>query len=383
MPRSLQPDEMLAAVYPRVAATWHPTANLPLTAETVAPNAKHKVVWRCAAGHEWEDIVATRIALPAWKKGDRAACRVCVGYHSIVTFDCGHTAEVKTDFSDPARGCPACRHAAFAARQDAYSAGARLAQQHFEEDKQIARQLLEAVDTSGLPVPLRTEWRYQAQKMLRSAVAQERHHGVDGAVERTLAALHSPTLESLVPEQVLEGAVRQRKPVTVFRRAFWAPGWRVSVEGQPRTAVMDATAVDGLRQHLEAAVSRAASDGAAGRHSVSELTTWLTENVAAWAYGQVADRPGRWNVYRELSLPVAPRNSSRYGRLDVTVMRPGGPDLVVEIDSAHNDGSVEKLVFVRDAGAVPVWVRWHSGRVEAPAGVAVIDLVEITRSLAA
>ena len=88
-------------------------------------------------------------------------------------------------------------------------------------------------------------------------------------------------------------------------------------------------------------------------------------------------------MFRELSVPVTtPGKSSRFGRLDVTVLRPHGPDLVVEIDSSHNDGSVTKLEFARDAGAVPIWVRWHSGRVQAPPGVAVIDLLAATRKLA-
>ena len=116
MPRAVHPDKTLAAVFPQVAATWHPTANLPLTPATVASKASVRARWRCAAGHEWDEVVATRMAMPAWKKGDVAACRVCVGYHSIVTFDCGHTAEVKTDFSDPGRGCPDCRGAAYARR---------------------------------------------------------------------------------------------------------------------------------------------------------------------------------------------------------------------------------------------------------------------------
>jgi hypothetical protein len=62
-------------------------------------------------------------------------------------------------------------------------------------------------------------------------------------------------------------------------------------------------------------------------------------------------------------------------------MRPDGPDLVVEIDSAHSEGNLGKLVFARDAGAIAVWVRWHGGRIEQPAGVSVIDLIGATRGL--
>ena len=71
----------------------------------------------------------------------------------------------------------------------------------------------------------------------------------------------------------------------------------------------------------------------------------------------------------------------RLGRVDVVVMRSDAPDIAIELDSAHNAASVTKLEFARDAGALPVWVRWHAGRVHQIDGLTVIDLVDATRHL--
>lgn len=386
MPRALQPNRSLATVYPSVAATWHPTANQPLTPETVFPKMGKRAVWRCAGGHEWDEVISTRTAMPAWKKGDVAACRVCVGYHSIVTFDCGHTAEVKTEFSNPDLGCPACRHAAYQSRRAGYADRAAAAKLTRAEDRNQARELLSEIDVGDIPAPLLGDWQAQALRDLTFAVSRERHHDEPGLTEVTLEAIRANTRILLPTAADLEFAVRTRQPVQVLRRAYWPRGWQHYLD--PSTADVSASLADegtiaDLRLCLRTAVTEEKSGGHNDRLNVAGLTRWMTETVATWAYGQVAERPSRWSVYRELSIPVTtPGKTGRFGRLDITVLRLGAPDLVVEIDSAHNDRSVSKLTFARDAGAVAVWVRWHSGRVEAPEGVSVIDLVEATRGLA-
>jgi len=59
--RRVSPARNLAALYPEVAATWHPTANAPLTPDEVSPASGKRVWWRCAAGHEWQVAVANRV----------------------------------------------------------------------------------------------------------------------------------------------------------------------------------------------------------------------------------------------------------------------------------------------------------------------------------
>ncbi len=68
--RRVSPTRNLAAEHPEVAATWHPTANAPLTPDEVSPASSRRVWWRCERGHEWQTIVANRT-----RKG--SGCPVC------------------------------------------------------------------------------------------------------------------------------------------------------------------------------------------------------------------------------------------------------------------------------------------------------------------
>ena len=52
----------LAQADPDLAAQWHSTRNLHLTAEQVTPGSSRKVWWECAVGHEWSSTVANRKA---------------------------------------------------------------------------------------------------------------------------------------------------------------------------------------------------------------------------------------------------------------------------------------------------------------------------------
>ena len=61
----------LGTTRPDIAASWHPTKNLPLTPQTVARASNKKVWWVCLLGHEWETSVATRTS--------GAGCPFCAG----------------------------------------------------------------------------------------------------------------------------------------------------------------------------------------------------------------------------------------------------------------------------------------------------------------
>jgi len=50
-----KPGRSLADLYPDIAAEWHPTKNVPVTAADVNPGSKKNRWWRCrACGHDWE-----------------------------------------------------------------------------------------------------------------------------------------------------------------------------------------------------------------------------------------------------------------------------------------------------------------------------------------
>uniref|UniRef100_UPI003F49330D zinc-ribbon domain-containing protein n=1 Tax=Amycolatopsis sp. CA-096443 TaxID=3239919 RepID=UPI003F49330D len=112
--RRTKPEQTLAAMFPEVAATWHPDRNGVHTPENTSAKNSLRAYWRCPAGHEWSEIVATRTSMPGWQHGDRAAYKVCVGYVVATTFACGHTVVVEAKLSRPERDCPPCRRAAWA-----------------------------------------------------------------------------------------------------------------------------------------------------------------------------------------------------------------------------------------------------------------------------
>ncbi|MFJ8628642.1 recombinase family protein [Kitasatospora sp. NPDC093550] len=103
--------------------------------------------------------------------------------------------------------------------------------------------------------------------------------------------------------------------------------------------------------------------------STAAFTRLLTKQVGD--PGRSLEGMFRAQPYRELRLPVVPPGATRYGRLDTVICQPGAADIVVEIDSAPNASSAAELAFARDAGAVPIWLRFGKGNVDAPDGVVV------------
>ena len=58
--RRLCASNSLAAVYPRIAAEWHPTKNGKLTPRDVVGGTTRRIWWRCAFGHLWSATITNR-----------------------------------------------------------------------------------------------------------------------------------------------------------------------------------------------------------------------------------------------------------------------------------------------------------------------------------
>lgn len=389
MPRAMKPDEALAVRYPTVAATWHADRNGDRTPDNTSAKNSFRAWWRCPAGHEWPEIVATRTSLPAWKGGDVAACRLCTGHHVVVSFDCGHTAEAPAQYAEPSRGCTSCRAARAAERrqqgQVQYAENSAKSRQGYVDALEEATALVDQLPLPAVPAPLIFEWRNATLHAVRAAIVSERSFRKSGAIGTALAHAQDIAATLLPGLNDVRTAAAQRGPISIANRAHWPAGWAAYLGAPLWPRLDDGPVVDGVTEALTASVEQAlAQFGRERQLTARSVTRWLTETVASWAYAQETKwRDRRWNVYRELSLPVTPGGSERFGRLDLTLMRPDAPDVVIEIDSAHKPESLHKLLFARDAGAVAIWVRWRGGRVETADGVAVIDLVERTRGLAA
>jgi len=57
---SYEESYSLAALFPRVARSWHPIKNGDLTPNKVRPRAEDMVWWLCRRGHEWQEAVKDR-----------------------------------------------------------------------------------------------------------------------------------------------------------------------------------------------------------------------------------------------------------------------------------------------------------------------------------
>jgi hypothetical protein len=372
-----------AALFPDVAATWHPSRNGALTATGAGRSWPDRVWWRCPAGHEWREQINTRLALPQWKNGNRAACRECGGGPAVLvdyTYpQCGHTRRItKANRDKQTARCWDCerklrdkqwRHVAATARESAAQAAGLVGA--------IERDYL----SPGTPAPLAWEFHRYAMKLMQGAIGAEEggvKRGAVGNVKGQLRAL----ARSLPPDiGQAAGASERRGVLVLLDQAHWAAGWLYHLTGRGiRAASPDAAdaTVAALRSYLEPVIEAAG----AGQWETAYTTAVLTNRLkdAAWDTSRSrskyvhADGPSVI-AYRELRLPVLAKDgATRYGRLDVVLWQSQFPDIVVEIDSKPNPGSARKLEFARDAGALAVWVRHGTGPVTAPAGVAVIDL---------
>ena len=92
------------------------------------------------------------------------------------------------------------------------------------------------------------------------------------------------------------------------------------------------------------------------------VTDLIIETVAAWGVGN------GWRAYRRPPsvLPLPPPMAHRHSCVDVGLARPVGAPVVVEVDRSDRQRTVDKLLAEAAAGRIAIWVRWGTGRFEAP-----------------
>jgi hypothetical protein len=78
------PSTSLLALYPEIAAQWHPSKNTLLTPQKVRPAGNQKVWWLCPGDptHEWEAVIYSRVSLQTgcpYCAGKKAAPSSCLG----------------------------------------------------------------------------------------------------------------------------------------------------------------------------------------------------------------------------------------------------------------------------------------------------------------
>lgn len=367
----------LAERYPQVAALWHLDRNGALTAAQVTAKTARKVWWRCPAGHEWQEAIATRTAMPAWKLGDVAACRQCTGFRVQHTYDCGHTLHVTADkaaalAADPKPRCWPCETAWRAANQDRVTA--ELAQAYAAATGDVA-QLVDAVAIQWqvqkqAPPVLVAEWRRWAVHELRYATAAQQCLGRSGAVEASLRRVSDQAAALLPSLDDLRRADQDDGVVKLMGRAHWAAGWLHHLTEQPpRPAPTDL--LQQMTDLLAGWLGEWQREDRPAATTTAQITAALTGEVREFAR---ALQPGPARAYREVQIPVLRPKARRYGRLDVLIHRTGRPAIAVEIDAQPNPHSAAKLTFARDTGALPIWIRFGTSQRTAPDGITVIHL---------
>lgn len=70
----------LATMFPALAEEWDTARNGKLTPDQVAAYSNRKVWWRCALGHEWQAVIASRTA-------SRVGCPYCSGRRVLAGFN--------------------------------------------------------------------------------------------------------------------------------------------------------------------------------------------------------------------------------------------------------------------------------------------------------
>jgi hypothetical protein len=376
----------LAEAYPQVAATWHPERNGTLTPDQVPPKTSRDVWWRCPAGHEWQERIATRTTLPKWKNGDAAACRSCTGWRVKHTYPCGHSVQITKEkaaslAADPRPRCWDCHQAWWE------STGRGELSDAAKASAAEAAELIDAIPVQdGAPEPLVREWRWWAAKHLQGAYGARAVQLRDKLSVGDVLAMVTAQAAALVPEKADAGrAAASSGVLTMLDQAHWAAGWLHYLTGRSARPVPaeDLLTMAGLFAEWFGAWAReAVSSAAKGSAALdtAQITGALTREVGYLSRNLDGPVPAR--PYRELRLPVVPPGAGRYGRLDTVIWQPGFPDIAVEIDSAPNPAAAAKLAFARDAGAIPLWIRFGDGGTDAPEGVAVIDLRSAVRRLA-
>ncbi|MEV6021444.1 hypothetical protein [Streptomyces sp. NPDC051997] len=236
-----------------------------------------------------------------------------------------------------------------------------------------AAALLDAVPVpQDVPVPLVDEWRWWAAKQVQGAIATEEVMDKDGECGLVLERIARAAARLLPTWEMAARAAEVDRVLKLVDQAHWAEGWIHQFTGRGRrpTAAEDLENIGFVLDAMLAGWSQSAARAVAENRAhgglaptTAEITRSLTRAVVSMTDHEVfAPIASYVRTYRELRLPVVLDGKGRYGRLDVVIWIPHGPDIVVEIDSAPSAVSAGNLAFARDVGAFATVGPFRLGR---------------------
>lgn len=110
--------------------------------------------------------------------------------------------------------------------------------------------------------------------------------------------------------------------------------------------------------------------------TADEVTALLVDAAEQWGLAQ------GWRVYRRAAsvMPLPPPYEKQHSVLDLACARPAGRPVVIEVDHTDRRRTLDKLVAEVAAGREALWIRWGTGRFEAPpAGITLVPCVVTSR----
>ena len=70
--KKITPENNLKARFPKIYKQWHPTKNVNISADTIAPGSTKKVWWLCTEGHEYDQSISSKTL-------QGRGCPICAG----------------------------------------------------------------------------------------------------------------------------------------------------------------------------------------------------------------------------------------------------------------------------------------------------------------
>jgi hypothetical protein len=369
--------------HPKVAATWNEVKNGVTAAQLLA---SAEGWWRCTEGHEWIQTVRSRIAMPKWKAGDKAACRECLGagFWGAYACECDQWfATSNTRDAAAATRCPGCvtldegrKHA-----EDVLTTTGINALLSTIKSRPRPTTSITGIDFDPHATPpLIGNWCRVSTNRLQDLVRLG-HALTEDRARATLQEVHDLARNITPTPDDVHRAIEENNLVSIPLTAerMWPAGWRWhhdAITQPPSQPDEEHQVASTIAAHITAG----AGEDSTHRHSqkVADLTSLFTSLIVQ----ALTEHDPTGRVHYEALIPLVAESRSQSGALDLVLCRSNAPDIVVEIDSKPKQWSARKLAYARQAGALTIWVRFGEGRV-APLndGTVVVDARDTAAAL--
>lgn len=157
------------------------------------------------------------------------------------------------------------------------------------------------------------------------------------------------------PRHTYDKAIRNNTGVNINRYHFWPAPSLVGDTPTPRATEYLTEAHTLLTDLVSALQTALANNPHRADLSTAQTTRFITHVIRDHL---IATGDGR--TYAELHIPFRPGTATHPGRVDLALLRPGKPDILIEIDHEPKSTSEDKLRFIANEGGIGIWIRWDT-----------------------